>query len=84
MPMMKKTITVPRPMEEWINAQTASGRYPSDSEYIRDLDRRDQERQDAYARLRVLIKEGEASGVSELSAEDVIAGALARLGAPDG
>lgn len=79
MPMLKKTITVPDAMEEWIKAQTASGRYPNDSEYIRDLIRRDQERAQAYAELRVLLEEADASGLSERTPDEILEAAKARL-----
>ena len=35
---------MPEPMDEWIKTQIASGRYGNDSEYVRDLIRKDQER----------------------------------------
>jgi antitoxin ParD1/3/4 len=35
MTMMRKTITIPDAMDEWIKAQIASGRYGNDSEYFR-------------------------------------------------
>ncbi len=44
MAMMRKTITIPDAMEEWVKAQISSGRYGNDSEYFRDLIRRDQDR----------------------------------------
>ena len=44
MTMMRKTITIPDAMEDWIKAQIKSGRYGNDSEYFRDLIRRDQDR----------------------------------------
>ncbi len=79
MPMHKKTITLPDAMEAWIATQTASGRYGSDSEYIRDLIRRDQERHDAIEQLRTLIEEGRASGLSDKTPQQIVAEALSRL-----
>lgn len=42
--MIRKTITMPEPMDDWIKTQIESGRYGNDSEYVRDLIRKDQER----------------------------------------
>ncbi|MEM9122727.1 MAG: type II toxin-antitoxin system ParD family antitoxin [Pseudomonadota bacterium] len=42
--MIRKTITMPEPMGDWIKSQIDSGRYGNDSEYVRDLIRKDQER----------------------------------------
>ena len=36
---------MPEPMDDWIKAQVASGRYGNDSEYVRELVRKDQDRQ---------------------------------------
>lgn len=75
MPMMRKTITISDTMEEWVKSQIDSGRYGNDSEYFRDLIRRDQDRRAAEERLSSLIEEGLASGVSD----DNIPGIMARV-----
>lgn len=71
MPMMRKTITIPDAMEDWVKAQVESGRYANDSEYFRDLIRRDQDRLGAVSSLREMIDEGVASGVSDKSLDQV-------------
>lgn len=71
MPMLRKTITIPETMEDWIKSQIEAGRYVNDSEYMRDLIRRDQDRYQAEAQLRGLIREGLESGISEANAEDI-------------
>lgn len=71
MTMMRKTITIPDAMEQWIKARIESGRYVNDSEYMRDLIRRDQERHLAEEKLRGLIAEGLESGVSDATAADI-------------
>ena len=38
----RKTITVTEQQDSWIKAQISSGQFTNDSEYIRDLIRRDQ------------------------------------------
>lgn len=69
---MRKTITIPEAMEDWVKAQINSGRYGNDSEYFRDLIRRDQDRRLAERELRSLIDEGLNSGVSENSIPDIM------------
>lgn len=71
MTMMRKTITIPDAMEQWIKARIESGRYANDSEYMRDLIRRDQERHVRYEALREMIAEGLESGVSESTMDDI-------------
>jgi len=72
MTMMRKTITIPVAMEEWVKAQINSGRYGNDSEYFRDLIRRDQDRRLAEHELRLLIDEGLNSGISENTVPDIM------------
>ncbi|MCC7142213.1 MAG: type II toxin-antitoxin system ParD family antitoxin [Candidatus Eisenbacteria bacterium] len=54
-------VSLPPPMHSWVEAQIAAGRYGNLSEYVRDLIRRDQERQ-AEERLERLLLEGLESG----------------------
>lgn len=72
MAMMRKTITIPDAMEEWVKAQIAAGRYSNDSEYFRDLVRHDQDRRRADRELRALIDEGLNSGISDNSVPDIM------------
>ena len=72
MAMMRKTITIPDAMEDWVKAQIESGRYGNDSEYFRDLIRRDQDRRLAEHELRSLIDEGLNSGISTSSVTDIM------------
>lgn len=72
MTMMRKTITIPDAMEEWVKAQIASGRYGNDSEYFRDLIRKDQDRKLAEKELLFLIDEGLNSGISASSVPDIM------------
>lgn len=72
MPMMRKTITIPDAMDGWVKAQIESGRYGNDSEYFRDLIRRDQEKRQAEQELRALISEGLDSGVSSSTVLEIM------------
>lgn len=81
MPMLRKTITISETMEDWIKSQIETGRYGNDSEYMRDLIRKDQDRVQAEAQLRGLIQEGLESGVSDAKANDIKARVKKRLNA---
>ncbi|MBL4787073.1 MAG: type II toxin-antitoxin system ParD family antitoxin [Cohaesibacteraceae bacterium] len=72
MAMMRKTITIPDAMEEWVKAQISSGRYGNDSEYFRDLIRRDQDRKLAELELRAMIDAGLDSGISKSTVPDIM------------
>ena len=71
MATIRKTITLSDSQDAWIKAQIARGTFTNDSEYIRDLVRRDQEGQNSLAGLRQAIAEGLESGVSDLSLDDI-------------
>ena len=71
MATIRKTITLSDSQDAWIKAQIARGAFTNDSEYIRDLIRRDQEGQNSLAELRQAIAEGLESGVSDLSLDDI-------------
>ena len=58
-------VSLPDPMEHWLEAKARTGRYSNDSDYVRDLIRRDQERAAQIAQLQTLITEGLESGVAE-------------------
>ena len=61
--MPSLNISLPAPLREWIEAQIKGGRYGNASEYLRELIRRDQERQ-AQERLEGLLLEGIQSGAA--------------------
>ena len=72
MAMIRKTITIPDAMDGWIKAQIESGRYGNDSEYFRDLIRRDQDKRHAEQDLLSLIQEGLDSGISTSTVHDIM------------
>jgi antitoxin ParD1/3/4 len=61
----RKTITVTEQQDQWIKAQIEGGGFTNDSEYIRDLIRRDQEENAKFQALKTAIQEGLDSGVSK-------------------
>jgi antitoxin ParD1/3/4 len=60
-------ISLPDEMKEWVEAQAATGRFANVSDYMRDLVRRDQERDGARARLQTIVDEALASGSREIT-----------------
>jgi antitoxin ParD1/3/4 len=59
---VRKTITLTDKQDSWIKAQIEAGHYTNDSEYIRDLIRREQERSIELDAIRAALIEGESSG----------------------
>ena len=68
MSMTRKTITITETMNDWVKARIASGEYGNDSEYFRDLIRKDQGNLET---LRALLIEGETGGVSDRSVKEI-------------
>ena len=84
MALVKKSITVTDRQEQWIRAQVASGEYGNDSEYFRDLIRRDQERNAQFRALKEAIQEGLESGVGDKTVKEIWAEAEKRYTARHG
>ena len=81
MATVRKTITLTDQQDDWIKAQVANGDYTNDSEYFRDLVRRDQEK---FRALKAAIEDGMASGPSERSVDEIWAEAEARSNSKNG
>lgn len=62
MSMHRKTITLTEQQDKWVKSQIESGHFGNDSEYIRDLIRRDQQAKERLAALRQSLSDGELSG----------------------
>jgi antitoxin ParD1/3/4 len=60
--MATMNISLPDPMRTWIEAQIESGLYANNSDYVRDLIRRDQLRAKSLATMQNAITEGMESG----------------------
>lgn len=58
----RKTITITDNQDSWIKSQINAGEFTNDSEYIRDLIRRDQTSQADIEVIRAALVEGEESG----------------------
>ena len=59
---VRKTITLTDQQDNWVKAQIMAGHYTNDSEYIRDLIRREPERSAQIEAIRAALIEGETSG----------------------
>jgi len=82
MATVRKTVTLTDAQDNWIKAQVASGDYTNDSEYFRDLIRRDQAKASA---LRAAIDECLSSGRDSRSLlNDIWAAAEARYRTSNG
>lgn len=79
MATIRKNITVSPNQDAWVKAQIAAGRYTNESELYRDLVRQQQAREDEIEIIRSALIEGENSGISSLTPEDVRQRVLARL-----
>ena len=73
--MIRKTISMSDEMYHWISDRIKSGQYNNDSEYFRDLVRRDQEKEIAQKQLLSLLNDAEHSGISGRSVNDIWADA---------
>ena len=78
MATVRKTITLTEKQDRWIKSRIADGEFTNDSEYIRDLVRRDQEQKQKLEALRKAIQEGIDSGISDLTIGEIWADAEAR------
>lgn len=65
MATIRKSITFTQQQDQWIKEQIEKGDYTNDSEYLRDLVRRDQANQQNLEELRAAIQEGLDSGISD-------------------
>lgn len=72
MSTIRKSITFTGQLEKWIKKQIQEGHFTNDSEYIPNLVREDQKRNDKLASLKVAIDIGLKSGVSQKSITDIM------------
>ena len=73
--MVKKSISVTDRQDAWIKAQIASGHFGNESEVVRELIRerqiREQETSDEIEAIRAALIEGEQSGPSKKSVDEI-------------
>jgi antitoxin ParD1/3/4 len=79
MSTVRKTITLTDQQNDWVKARINSGDFTNDSEYFRDLIRRDQESRIRLEQLRAALVEGEQSGISKRTLDEIRREARERL-----
>ena len=72
MSTIRKTITFTKKQDKWIKSRITAGEFTNDSEYLRDLVRRDQAKNAKFSALKAAITEGMESGVSDKSVPDIM------------
>ena len=82
MTMVRKSISITDPQDEWIKARLETGRYENESDVVRELilerQIQEQETPEQIAEIRKALIEGERSGFSDRSVHEVIKEARAR------
>ena len=76
---VRKIITLTDQQDRWVNARTAACGFADDSEYIRDLIRRDREQNVTFRALETAIQEGIDSGVSDKTVPGIMEEVEARF-----
>jgi len=71
--MATVTVSLPDQLKDWVDERLKDGRYPTASDYVRELIRRDREQREA---LVAALIEGEQSGTSKRTVQDIAAGAV--------
>ena len=72
MSTIRKTITFTEKQDKWIKSRIAIGEFTNDSEYLRDLVRRDQTKNAKFSALKAAITDGMDSGISDKSVPDIM------------
>ncbi len=76
--MATMNVSLPDLMKDWVEAQAKTGRYSNASDYVRDLIRRDQVRNDKILAMQRFVEDGLKSGVGSRSKDELFAAAVAR------
>jgi len=76
---VRKTVVLTEEQERWIKDQVAAGEFATDSEYIRELVRRDQEENGKLQSLKSAIQKGLDSGVSDKTVPQIMEEVETRL-----
>ena len=72
MATVRKTVTFTEQQDNWIKAQIAAGEFTNDSEYLRNLVRQDQAKNNDFISLKMKLKEGLHSGVSSKTLPEIM------------
>lgn len=72
MSTIRKSITFTEQQDSWIKTRIKNGDFTNDSEYVRELVRKDQESNQKLMDLKNAIDDGLQSGKSKLKVSDII------------
>ncbi len=75
--MATMNVSLPNEMKSWVEQQAETGTYSNSSDYVRDLIRRDQTRQQKISHMQALVTDAVESGESRKSMADILAEARA-------
>lgn len=76
--MPRQSITFTAPNDDWLKSQVDSEEYRSKSDVINDLIRKARRQQDQTDRIRTALIEGEESGFSDRTPDDIMKAVLER------
>ena len=71
MGMVKKSISVTEQQDSWIKAQLRTGHFGNESELIRERQMREQETPAQIEAIRAALIEGEQSGFTDRSVDEI-------------
>ena len=77
--MATMNVSLPDQMKDWVEQQSAGGRYSNASDYVRDLIRRDQQQAAQITHIQRLVDDGIASGQGKRSMAEIELAALEQL-----
>jgi antitoxin ParD1/3/4 len=63
--MAQMHLALPEDLSNWAELRAAQGGYAEPADYVRDIVRRDRDREEKLARLQAAIDEGRQSGVGD-------------------
>ncbi len=69
--MATMNISLPDALKEWAESRVAQGRYSNVSDYVRELIRKEQEKQAVIDEIQAALDEGDASGYVPYSRADL-------------
>lgn len=72
MATVRKTITLTEKQDDWIKSQIKNGGFTNESEYIRDLVRRDQSQNAEFLTTKAALEYGFKSGISDMNVPDIM------------
>ncbi|MEQ1705551.1 MAG: type II toxin-antitoxin system ParD family antitoxin [Rickettsiales bacterium] len=69
--MIRQSISFTTPNDKWLNSLVESEEYSSKSEVVNDLIRRARERQEQIEKIRAKLIEGERSGFTTMTMDEI-------------